>query len=60
VRRVDVMIKDSSVYKSTGGWRFERFMGNQSTEDAVHDSGASCFQCHSKASAHGFVISQLR
>ena len=59
-RRVDVMIKDSSGNKSTGGWRFERFFGDQQTEDAIHDSGASCFSCHSKADKHGFVFSQIR
>ena len=59
-RRVDVMIKDSKLYKSTGGWRFERFFGDQKTENALHDSGSSCFQCHSKADKHGFVFSQLR
>jgi len=59
-RRVDVMIKDSNLYKSTGGWRFERFLGDQHAEDAIHDSGNSCFACHSKAGAHGFVFSQLR
>ena len=59
-RRVDVMIKASKGYESTGGWRFERFMGDQQTEDAVRDAGTSCFQCHSKAGSHGFVISQLR
>ena len=58
-RRVDVMIKDSNLYKSTGGWRFERFMGNDRTEDAIHDSGTSCFECHSNAKTHGFVFSQL-
>jgi Cytochrome P460 len=58
-RRVDVMIKDSTHYSSTGGWRFERFWGNDQAQDAVHDSGASCFECHSKAKTHGFVISQL-
>jgi len=58
-RRVDVMIKDSKSYRSTGGWRFERFFGDQSTENAIHDSGNSCFQCHSKADKHGFVFSQL-
>jgi hypothetical protein len=58
-RRVDVMIKDSKGYKASGGWRFERFMGQQQTQDDVHDSGASCFKCHSKADAHGFVFSQL-
>ncbi|HLK22993.1 MAG TPA: cytochrome P460 family protein [Bryobacteraceae bacterium] len=58
-RRVDVMIKDASLYKSTGGWRFERFMGNDQSLDAIKDAGASCFGCHSNAKAHGFVFSQL-
>lgn len=58
-RRVDVMIKDSQLYKDTGGWRFERFWGNDQAQDAIHDSGASCFGCHSNARAHGFVFSQL-
>jgi len=58
-RRVDVMIRDSARYKNTGGWRFERFMGNQQTQDAVADSGASCFQCHTGAAAHGFVFGRL-
>ena len=58
-RRVDVMIKDSSLYKSTGGWRFERFWANDQTKDAVPDAGASCFACHTNAKAHGFVFSEL-
>ena len=58
-RRVDAMIKDSSFYSSTGGWRFERFWGNDQTQDAIHGSGTTCFECHSKAKAHGFVFSQL-
>ena len=58
-RRVDVMIKDASLYKRTGGWRFERFLGNDQSQDAIRDSGASCFECHSQSKAHGFVFSQL-
>lgn len=58
-RRVDVMIKDSTHQGSTGGWRFERFWGNDQTQNVVHDSGASCFECHSNAKTHGFVFSQL-
>jgi hypothetical protein len=58
-RRVDVMIKDASLYKRTGGWRFERFLGNDQNQDVIRDSGASCFECHSQAKAHGFVFSQL-
>ena len=57
-KRVDVMIKDSRL-TSTGGWRFERFWGNDQAANALTDSGASCFQCHSRASAHGFVFSQI-
>lgn len=57
-KRVDVMIRDSNL-KSTGGWRFERFWSNDQTQNAVQDSGTTCFQCHSKANAHGFVFSQL-
>ena len=58
-RRVDVMIKDSNQYRDTGGWRFERFLGNEQEQDAVHDSGNSCFACHMGADKHGFVFSQL-
>jgi Cytochrome P460 len=54
------MIKDSKLSPSTGGWRFERFWANDQTQDAIHDSGASCFACHTQAKAHGFVFSQLR
>ena|ERR1700733_3474470 len=46
-KRVDVMIKDSSL-KDTGGWRFERFWGNDQTQNAIRVAGTSCFQCHRK------------
>lgn len=58
-RRVDVMIKDARLYSSTGGWRFERFSGNDQTQNAVNDSGKACFECHLKAKSHGFVFTQL-
>lgn len=58
-KRVDVMIKDSTLYQRTGGRRFERFWGADQVQNVVHDSGTSCFQCHSKASTHGFVFSRF-
>lgn len=58
-KRVDVMIRDSTLYKDTGGWRFERFWGNDQTKNVIPDSGTTCFQCHSKAKAHGSIFSQL-
>lgn len=59
-RRVDVMIKDSRLYAGTGGWRFERFLGNDQAQNAIHDSGNACFECHSKVKPHGFVFTQLQ
>lgn len=59
-RRVDVMIKDSRLYKETGGWRFERFMDNDGSQNVIQDGGASCFACHSNSKGHGFVFSQMR
>jgi hypothetical protein len=59
-RRVDVMIRESARYASTGGWRFERFWASDATKNAVPDSGSACFQCHTKAQGHGFVFSRLQ
>ena len=58
-RRVDVMIKDARLYANSGGWRFERFWADDHKQDALHDLGTACFECHSNAKAHGFVFSQL-
>lgn len=60
-RRVDVMTKDGNRYASSGGWRFERFMGSDETGDIVRESGATmCFACHARAKNHGFVFSRIR
>ena len=59
-KRLDLMIKDSKHYKDTGGWRFERFWGNDRAHDAINDPGTMCYSCHSKAQAHGFVFSKLQ
>jgi hypothetical protein len=60
LRRIDVMIKDTHHYSETGGWRFERFIGNDKTQDVTRDSGTACYQCHTNVKDHGFVFSQLR
>jgi hypothetical protein len=57
-RRVDVMVKNSRL-ASTGGWRFERYWGNDQAQNAVPDSGSACFQCHLKAKSHGFVFTEI-
>jgi Cytochrome P460 len=53
------MIKDSRLYSSTGGSRFERFVGNDQMQDVIHDSVTSCFECDPNAKAHGSVFSQF-
>jgi cytochrome P460 len=59
-KRVDVMIKDARRSGDTGGWRFERFWSDGRPLDDARESGAACFQCHSKAGAQGFVFSRLQ
>ena len=57
---VGVMSKDSSKYKSTGGWGFEGFKGNSQTERLVTDGGQSCFGCHTSQADHDFVFTRWR
>jgi hypothetical protein len=58
---IDVMIKDSHRYDSTGGWGFEEFNGNSLTErNILHLSKSKCFNCHAKKSSSDFVFSSFR
>ncbi|HEY0683046.1 MAG TPA: cytochrome P460 family protein [Steroidobacter sp.] len=59
-RRVDVMIKDSRTFASTGGWGFERFKGDSRTERIVKDVSSQCFACHAGQKSADFVFSTLR
>ena len=60
-RRVDVMVKDSAAYRSSGGWGFERFLGDNHGEGALTAADrAACFSCHSKQKDHDFVFSKFR
>ncbi len=40
---VQVMVKDSRRYASTGGWGFGRFVNGQPVDEAQHQT---CFACH--------------
>lgn len=40
---VQIMVKDSKRYASTGGWGFGRFVNGQPTDEAQHQT---CFACH--------------
>lgn len=56
-RHVDVMVKDSLRYTSTGGWGYEEFKENSKTERMLTEAvRAQCFKCHT--SQNDFVFSE--
>jgi hypothetical protein len=56
---VQVMVKDSKKYGSTGGWGFGRFIDGKPVDEAQHKT---CFTCHSRnktVTEHDFVFTLL-
>jgi len=54
---VQVMVKDSKRYSSTGGWGFGRFIDGQPVDEAQHKT---CFGCHTAGvKDHDFVFTRL-
>lgn len=53
---VQVMVKDSSKYASTGGWGFGRFINGKPADEAQHQT---CFACHqARVQNHDFVFTR--
>jgi len=60
-RILDVMVKDSVQFASTGGWGFEEFKENSKTERLIKDMASTqCFSCHSSIKNSDFVFSKVR
>lgn len=58
---VGVMHRDARKYAATGGWGYEGFKGDSSTERAVGANAATaCHQCHTSQKDNSFVFSKLR
>ncbi|WP_315824586.1 cytochrome P460 family protein [Paraflavitalea speifideaquila] len=56
---VDVMVKDSLKYASTGGWGYEEFKGDSHTQRLLTTAAKNqCYTCHTQQA--GFVFSVLR
>ena len=54
---VQVMVKDSKRYLSTGGWGFGRFVDGKPVDEAQHKT---CFGCHAAGvKGHDFVFTRL-
>jgi Cytochrome P460 len=50
---IQLMVKDSKKYASTGGWGFAQFKDGKPAEEALHKT---CFPCHEPAKASDFVF----
>lgn len=60
-RRVDVMVKQSEQYASSGGWEFMSFSGNdQSNGKLTSARQATCTGCHAHKKDHDSVFSEFR
>ena len=56
-----VMVKDSRRYKSTGGWGYEGFKADSTTERAAGSQAATaCYQCHTAQKDKDYVFSSMR
>jgi Cytochrome P460 len=54
---VQVMVKDSKKYATTGGWGFGRFIDGKPVDEAQHQT---CFACHAaRVRGHDFVFTRL-
>ena len=54
---VQIMVKDSRRYASTGGWGFGRFIGGVAVDEAQH---RTCFACHQAlVKGHDFVFTRI-
>ncbi|MDH3511777.1 MAG: cytochrome P460 family protein [Gammaproteobacteria bacterium] len=59
-KRIDVMQYDAERFSETGGWGYDTFVGDSSTERLDQDVVAACHACHLGASASNYVYSQFR
>jgi hypothetical protein len=60
-RRIDVMVKQSELRRTTGGWEFMSFPGGQPTaEKLTAERQALCAACHANRKDHDFVFSEFR
>lgn len=59
-RQLDVMVKDSTRFRASGGWGFQRFVKDSKTELAATPAPQQCFACHQSLKKDGLVISTYR
>lgn len=58
--RIDVMIKDDALFKTTGGWGFDSFKGASTVGFQSPDTRSQCYTCHSSRQKQDYVFSEIR
>jgi len=58
--RIDVMQYQREQFSATGGWGFETFVGDSSTERLDQDVVVTCYNCHIPAKDSNYVYSKYR
>jgi hypothetical protein len=54
-KHIDVMVKDSIKYNTTGGWGYEEYNGDSKTDrKATLTMQTQCFNCHATQKNHVF------
>lgn len=58
--QVEFMVKNTKMYKETGGWGFARFVGNE-LKPYGKDAGfvRECFQCHLPVAANDYLFTKI-
>jgi hypothetical protein len=59
-RQIDVMVKDSQRFPASGGWGFQRFMKDSTTELSTTLKPQECFACHDRLKKDGLILGALR
>jgi hypothetical protein len=60
-RLIDVMVRDTDRFKSTGGWGYEEFAGDSKTERKIGALAVTaCYSCHAYQKDNDNVYSKLR
>ena len=53
---IQLMVKDSKKFKTTGGWGYAQFADAQSANSVNDAAAGKCFACHVPAKAHDYVF----
>jgi hypothetical protein len=57
LKALTIMVKDSKMYASTGGWGFQAWAGGDPNKPIVTDATKQCFECHQPKKDHDYVYS---